>query len=100
MSFNINCKLIFIHSFQFLNFSLDLLVKNFSKNDLKYLSQKFDNEVSDLVKQRGFYRHSIWVIWKRLKKNLQEKNIFSSLTDKKKVIKSMNMFLNFEIYFK
>ena len=100
MSFNINCKLIFIDSFQFLNFSLDLLVKNFSKNDLKYLSQKFDNEVSDLVKQRGFYLHSIWVIWKRLKKNLQEKNIFSSLTDKKKVIKSMNMFLNFEIYFK
>ena len=100
MSFNIDCKLIFIDSFQFLNFSLDILVKNFSKNDLKYLSQKFDNKVSDLVKQRGSYRHSIWVIWKRLKKNLEKKKNFSSLTLKKKVIKSMNMFLNFEIYFK
>ena len=42
-------------SFQFLNLSLDSLVKNLGKNDFKYLSQEFDNSVLDLVKQKGFY---------------------------------------------
>ena len=45
MSFNINNKLRFIDSFQFLSFSLDRLVKNLNKNDFKYVSQKFDNKV-------------------------------------------------------
>ena len=42
MSCNINSKLVFIDSFQFLSSSLDSLVKNFSKDDFKYLSQEFD----------------------------------------------------------
>ena len=50
MSFTINNKLSFIESFQFLSSSLDSLVKNLSKNDFKYLSQEFDNNVLDLVK--------------------------------------------------
>ena len=41
MSFNINKKLIFIDSFQFLSSLLDNLVKNFVKNDFKYLNQVF-----------------------------------------------------------
>ena len=45
MSSNINNKLIFIDSFQFLSSSLDSLVKNLVKYDFKYLSQEFDNEV-------------------------------------------------------
>ena len=36
MSFNINNKLIFIDSFQFLSSSLDSLVKNLVKGDFKY----------------------------------------------------------------
>ena len=55
MSFSINNKLIFFDSFQFLRFSLDSLVKNLDKNDFKYLSQEFDNNVLDLVKQKGLY---------------------------------------------
>ena len=55
MSFTINNKLSFIVSFQFLSPSLDSLVKNLSKDDFKYLSQEFDNNVLDLVKQNGFY---------------------------------------------
>ena len=51
MSFTINNKLNFIDSFQFLSSSLDRLVKNLSKNDFKYLSQEFDNNVLDLVKR-------------------------------------------------
>ena len=54
MSFSINNKLSFIDSFQFLSSSLDSLVKNLAKDDFKYLSQEFDNNVLDLVKQEGF----------------------------------------------
>ena len=53
MSFTINNKLSFIDSFQFLSSSLDSLVKNLNKDDFKYLSQEFDNNVLDLVKQKN-----------------------------------------------
>ena len=52
MSFNMNNKLIFIDSFQFLSLSLDGLVKALSKDGFKYLRQKFDNNVLD---QKGFH---------------------------------------------
>ena len=52
MSFSINNKSIFIYRFQFLNSSLDSLIKNLDKNQFKYLSQELDNNVSDLVKQK------------------------------------------------
>ena len=52
MIFSIN-KLSFIDSFQFLSSSLDSLVKNFAEDNFKYLSQEFDNNVLDLVKQIG-----------------------------------------------
>ena len=55
ISFSINNKLCFIDSFQFLSSSLDSLVKNLSKDDFKYLSQEFNNDVLDLGKQKGFY---------------------------------------------
>ena len=55
MSFTINNKLSFIVSFQLDSPSLDSLVKNLSKDDFKYLSQEFDNNVLDLVKQNGVY---------------------------------------------
>ena len=45
MSFSNNNKLIFIDSFQFLKYSLDILVKKMSKNDFKYLTQEFDSNV-------------------------------------------------------
>ena len=45
MSFAINYRLGFIDSYQFLSTSLDSLVKNLGKNDFKYLSQEFDNNV-------------------------------------------------------
>ena len=55
MSFTINNKLSFIDSFQFPSSSLESLVKNLGKYGFKYLSQEFDNNVFDLVKQKGFY---------------------------------------------
>ena len=54
MSFSVKNKLSFIDNFQFLSFSLDSLVKNLGKDDFKYLSQKFGNNVLDLVRQKRF----------------------------------------------
>ena len=55
MAFTINNNLVFIDSMQFMNSSLDSLVKNFSDNDFKYLSQEFSDYLLKLVKQKGVY---------------------------------------------
>ena len=52
MCFSFDNKLVFNDSFQFKSFSLDSLAKSLSKNDFKDLSQEFDSEVLDLVKQK------------------------------------------------
>ena len=65
MSFSVNNKLSFIDSFIFISSSLYSLVKNLAKDDFKYLSQEFDNNILDLVKQREIL--SLWVyerFWK------------------------------------
>ena len=38
---------------QFMNSSLDSLVKNLSGNDFKYLSEEFSSEFLKLVKEKG-----------------------------------------------
>ena len=50
MAFIINKNLVFIDSMQFIKSSLDVLVKNFTDNDFKYLSQEFNSEQLNLVK--------------------------------------------------
>ena len=50
MAFIINKNLVFIDSMQFIKSSLDALVKNFTDNDFKYLSQEFNSEQLNLVK--------------------------------------------------
>ena len=55
MAFTINNNLVFIDSIQFINSGLDALVKNLTDNDFKYLSQEFNGEQSNLVKQKGVY---------------------------------------------
>ena len=53
MVFTINTNLVFIDSMQFMNSSLDSLVKNLSNNDFKYLSEEFSGDLWKLVKQKG-----------------------------------------------
>ena len=55
MAFTINGNLVFIDSMQFMNSSLDSLVKNLSDNDFKYLSEEFSGEFLKLIKQKGVY---------------------------------------------
>ena len=42
-------------AFNFLSSPLCSLVKDLNKDDFKYLSQEFDKNKLDLVKQKGFY---------------------------------------------
>ena len=45
MAFSINSNLVFIDSMQFVNSSLDALVKSLSDTDFKYLSQEFSGDL-------------------------------------------------------
>ena len=85
ISFSISNKLSFIYSFQFLSSSLDNLVKkNSSKDDFKYLSQEFDNNILDLVQQKVFYPYEYMTDFKRFKEQLPSKEkLYSSLTGQK-----------------
>ena len=42
MAFTVNKNLVFIDSKQFMNSSLEKLIKNLSDNDFKYLSEEFN----------------------------------------------------------
>ena len=95
MSFTVNNKLGFIASFQFLSSSLDSLVKNLNKDVFKYLSQEFDNNRLDLVKQKGFYPYEYMSHFEKFKEELPSKEKFySSLTDKKITNKEYEHVLN------
>ena len=86
MSFSISNKLSFIHSFQFLSFSLVSLAKNLIKDDFKYLSQEFDNNLLDVVRQKGCYPYEYMSDFEKFKEELDRKeNFYSSLTGKKKI---------------
>ena len=45
MALTFNKNLLYVDSMQFINSSLDALVKNLSENDFKYLSQEFNGEL-------------------------------------------------------
>ena len=44
MAFTIKKNLVFIDNMQFMNSSLDVLVKNLSNNDFRFLSQEYSGD--------------------------------------------------------
>ena len=52
IAFTINKNLVFVDSIQFVNSSLDLLVKNLNDKDLKFLSEGFSGKQLKLVKEK------------------------------------------------
>ena len=83
MSFTFNNKLSFIDSFQFLSHSLNSSVKSLRKNYFKYLTQEFDNNILDLVRQKGFFPFKYMSDFEKFKEELPSKEKFySSLTMK------------------
>ena len=55
MAFTINRNIVFIDSIQFINFSLDSLVRNLSDRDFVCLSKELNGRFLKLVKQEGVY---------------------------------------------
>ena len=73
-------NLVFIDSMQFMNFSLDKLVKNLSENDFKYLTEEFGSKNLELLKQRSAYPYEYMEVLKDLmKNNCLIKNVFADL---------------------
>ena len=52
MAFILNKNLDFIESMQFMNSSLEKLIKNSSDNDFKYLTKEFGSKNLELLKQK------------------------------------------------
>ena len=83
MAFTINRNLVFIVSMQFMNSSLDSLVKNLMDEDFKYLSEEHSGEFLRLVKGKRVYPYEYMDSFRRFDENkLPDKcNFFSFLKD-------------------
>ena len=70
---------------QFINFSLDKLVKNLVYKDFKYLVEEFGFENLELLKQKGVYPYDYMNCFKRFNENIlcARKYFYSSIKDKK-----------------
>ena len=55
MTFVLNKSLVFIDSTQFMNSSLEELVKNLSDDDFKHLTKEFSSKNTELLKETGVY---------------------------------------------
>ena len=93
ISFTVNNKLSFVNSFYFLSSSLDSLVATLGKDDFKYLSQEFNSDILDLVKQKGDYMSS----FKKFKERLPSKEKFYSSMTNKEISDKEHKHVRFEI---
>ena len=69
MALLLNKNVFFIDSTQFMNFSLDKLVKNLSDEDFKYLVEEFGSENLELLKQKGAYPYEYMNSFERFNEN-------------------------------
>ena len=85
MAFFLGKDLVFIDSMQFVNSSLDKLVKNLSDEDFKYLVKEFSCESLELLKQKGAYPYEYMNCFKRFNEDklCARKYFYSSTKDKK-----------------
>ena len=76
-------NLVFIDSMQFMNSSLDKLVKNLSDEDFKYLVEEFGSKNLELLKQKGAYPYEYMDSFKRFgeEKLPDRKCFYSSVKD-------------------
>ena len=86
MAFFLNKNLVFIDSMQFMNSSLDKLVKILSDEDFKYLVEEFDSEHLKILKQEGAYPYEYMNSFKRFDEDkLPARKYFFSLTKREKI---------------
>ena len=84
VAFILNKNFVFIDSMQFMNSSLEKLVKNLSDNDFRYLTEEFGSKFLELLKQKGAYFYQYMDSFKRFsEEKLPDKECFySSVKDK------------------
>ena len=71
---------------QFLNFSLDKLVKNLSDENFKYLIEEFGSEDLEILKQKGTYPYEYMNNFERFnEEKLPPRKYFFSSTKKGKI---------------
>ena len=86
MALFLNKNLVFIDSMQFINSSLDKLVKNLSDEDFKYLVEEFGSENLELLKQKGDYPYEYMNSFERFnEEKLPAKKYFYSSTRNRKI---------------
>ena len=86
MAFFINKNLVFIGSMQFINSSLDKLVKNLSDEDFKYLVEEFGSENLEILNQKGTYPYEYMNNFERFnEEKLPARKHFFSSTRKGKI---------------
>ena len=85
MAFFLNKNLVFIDSMQFINSSLDKLIKNLSDEDFMYLVEEFGSENLELLKQKGAYPYEYMNSFERFneEKLPARKYFYSSTKDGK-----------------
>ena len=83
MAVTINKNVVIIDSMQFLNSSLDSLVKNLSDNDFGCLAKESSGELLKLVKEKGVYPYEYMDSFKKFSENKLpgRPTFFSSLKD-------------------
>ena len=103
MALRINRNLVFIDSMQFMNSSLNALVKNVSDNDFKYFSEEFSGDLLKLVKQKGVYPYEYMNSIEKFPKNKLPGRckFFSSVKDfcisEKNYLKANNIWNVFKV---
>ena len=85
VAFFLGKNLVFIDSMQFMNSSLDKLVKNLVDKNFKYLIKEFGSENLELLRQKGAYPYEYMNSFKRFNeyKLCARKYFYSSIKDKK-----------------
>ena len=83
MAFFLNKNLVFIDNMQFMNSSLEKLVRNLTDDDFKYLTEKSGSKNLELLKQKVAYSYDYMKSFKRFgEEKLPDKIFFcSSLKD-------------------
>ena len=85
MAFFFNKNLVLIDSMQFMNSSLNKLVKNLSHEDFKYLVEELGSKHLKILKQKGAYPHEYMNSFKRFDEDkLPARKYFFSSTKKGK----------------
>ena len=87
MALFLNKNLVFIDSMQFINSSLDELVKYLSDEDFKYLEEEFDSKHLKILKQNGDYPYEYINSLKKFDEHkLPARKYFFSSTKKERLI--------------